>query len=62
MRRERGGVEVSDARKLRALDDENRMPNKLLAESMRRRFARLPAAGGTRPASGSSAPRWQQEW
>jgi putative transposase len=29
-----GGMEVSDARRLRALDDENRKLKKLLAESM----------------------------
>jgi len=29
-----GGMEVSDARKLKALDDENRRLKKLLAESM----------------------------
>lgn len=29
-----GGMEVSDAQKLRALEDENRRPKKLLAESM----------------------------
>jgi len=29
-----GGMEVSDARKLKALDDENRKLKKLLAESM----------------------------
>ena len=29
-----GGMEVSDARKLNALEDENRRPKKLLAETM----------------------------
>jgi putative transposase len=29
-----GGMEVSDARRLKSLEDENRRPKKLLAESM----------------------------
>jgi putative transposase len=29
-----GGMEVSDARKLKALEEENRKPKKLLAETM----------------------------
>ncbi|WP_414524049.1 transposase, partial [Umezakia ovalisporum] len=29
-----GGMEVSDAKKLKALEEENRKPKKLLAESM----------------------------
>ena len=33
-RRKYGGMEVSDARKLKALEDENRRLKKLLAESM----------------------------
>ena len=35
------GMEVSDARRLKALEDENRKLKKLLAESMWRHFARL---------------------
>ena len=31
-----GGMEISDARKLKALEDENRKLKKLLAESVRR--------------------------
>jgi putative transposase len=40
-----GGMDVSDAKRLRALEDENGKPKKLLAESMRDASARRELLG-----------------
>ncbi len=56
-----GGMDVSDARKLKALEDENRRLKKLLAEQMMRRIASccarsLPSGAGS--ATGACG-RWR---
>lgn len=53
-----GGLEVSDARRLKALEDENTRLKKLLAEAMLYRCgdSRLPGAWGE-PAAGVSSSR-----